>query len=93
LTLPKKKEAERIEYGQATLGLFREIKSAVETTTKKEGESCVLVTAIEKTAGKDPRTVRLHLKILEESGYGHFASGGKLFCAGGIDRKRPKGES
>jgi hypothetical protein len=93
LALSKKKEAERIQYGQATLDLFREIKSAVEKTTNKEGESCVLVTAIEKTVAKDPRTVRLYLKILAESGYGHFASKGKLFCTGGIDRKRSKGKS
>jgi hypothetical protein len=91
--LPKRKEAERMEYGHSTFDVFREVKSAVETTTKKEGESCVLVTAIEKTAGKDPRTIRLHLKILEASGYGHFASGGKLFCTGARERKRPKGKS
>jgi DNA-binding transcriptional ArsR family regulator len=78
--LTDRKVPDKKEYGESTLVLFREIKSAVDKTTGKEGESCALVTAIEKTVGKDPRTVRLHLKILEESGYGHFSSGGKLFC-------------
>ena len=47
---------------------------------EKDKAACVLVTAVEKELGKDPRTVRFHLRLLEESGYGRFVSDGKLFC-------------
>jgi len=93
LTLTDKKETGKKEYGLSTLDLFREIKFAVDRTTAQNGESCTLVTAVEKAVGKDPRTVRLHLKILEESGYGHFAAGGKLFCKSASQSKDQNPES
>jgi hypothetical protein len=86
--LPDKKTAKRPEYGKSTLDLHRDIRSAVEKIVKKDGASCVLVTNLERELGKDPRTVRFHLRLLEESGYGRFASNGKLFCV-----KSSEGES
>ena len=68
------------EYGKSTLDLHREIKSTVDKIVEKDKAACVLVTAVEKELGKDPRTVRFHLRLLEESGYGRFVSNGKLFC-------------
>jgi DNA-binding transcriptional ArsR family regulator len=86
--LSDKKTAKRQEYGKSTLDLHREIKSAVEKIAEKDEAPCVLVTVIEKELGKDPRTVRFHLRLLEESGYGRFASDGKLFCVKGSESKR-----
>ena len=86
--MPDKKTVRRPEYGKSTLNLHREVRSAVDKIMKKDGASCVLVTALERELGKDPRTVRFHLRLLEESGYGRFASNGKLFCV-----KSSEGES
>lgn len=78
--MTRKKTAKRAEYGKSTLELHREIRLAVDKLVKKDKAACILVTGIEKELGKDPRTVRFHLRLLEESGYGRFVSGGKLFC-------------
>ena len=78
----------RKEYGKSALNLHREIRSAIEKAAKKDEVSCVLVTAIEKELRKDPRTVRFHLRLMEETGYGHFAADGKLFCV-----KKGEGET
>lgn len=72
-------------YGEPTISLHREIKKAVDTLAKKNDASCVLVSAIEKKVGRDPRTVRFHLKLLEEGEYGRLTKDGKLFCS-----KRPE---
>jgi predicted transcriptional regulator len=68
------------EYGKSTLDLHRDVLSTIDKMAKKDDATCVLVRAVEKELGRDPRTVRLHLKLLEESGYGRFISNGKLFC-------------
>ncbi len=85
--MSSKHDSDRKEYGQSALNLHREIRSVVERAAKKDEVSCVLVTAIEKELRKDPRTVRFHLRLLEESGYGHFAADGKLFCVKSAERK------
>lgn len=75
------KKERRKEYGEAALALHREIKNTiVKMFNESEGVPCVLVSAVEKEVKKDPRTVRFHLKLLEEDGYGKFSKDGKLFC-------------
>lgn len=74
------KEEKKREYGEATLTLNREIKKTVDKLAEESGVSCALVSTIEKKVGKDPRTVKFHLKLLEQAEYGKFSKDGKLFC-------------
>jgi hypothetical protein len=76
----EKKMEKKREYGETSLALLREVKHAVDRQVKDTGVSCVLVSSIEKKVNRDPRTVRLQLKYLEEAEYGKFFEGGKLFC-------------
>jgi hypothetical protein len=78
--LADNKIGKKKEYGKSTLKLHREVRSTVDKMAEKDGAACVLVRAVEKELRRDPRTVRLHLRLLEESGYGRFISNGKLFC-------------
>ena len=69
------------KYGESTLSLHHKIKDAVDSLVRKNDVSCVLVSAIEKKVDKDPRTVRFHLKLLEQAEYGKLTKDGKLFCS------------
>ncbi len=68
------------KYGEATLALHRDIKSAVEKLVVGGGVPCVRVSAVEKEVRKDPRTVRFHLKLLEAAEYGKLSKDGSMFC-------------
>ncbi len=78
---------EKRRYGESTLSLNREIKRAVDVLTEQNEVSCVRVAAIEKKVNKDPRTVRFHLKLLEQAEYGRFSKDKKLFCSMRIKNK------
>lgn len=75
------------EYGDASLALLQEVKKALDKAVKGSGVSCVLVSTIEKELNKDPRTIKHHLKILEEAEYGKFSNDGKLFCPKKAEQK------
>ena len=75
-------------YGEATLELHRKIREAVEKVAGEEYVPCVLVSAVEKEVQKDPRTVKFHLQMFEEAGYGTLSKDGKMFCPA-KDRKQP----
>ena len=68
------------EYGEPTLQLHRRIRKAVDSATKSSDVSCVMVSSIGRQVGKDPRTVKFHLKLLQEAGYGKLSKDGKMFC-------------
>jgi len=50
------------------------------------------VSAIKKAVGKDPRTVKFHLKLLEEAEYGKLSGDNKLFCPKKPESKPSKTE-
>ena len=76
-----RKEQKKRTYGESTLALNREIKDTVDSLLKETDVSCTLVSAIEKKVGKDSRTVRFHLKLMEQAEYGKLSKDGKLFCS------------
>jgi predicted transcriptional regulator len=80
-------EEKKKGYGEAALELHRNVRKAVDDVTRNSDVSCVSVSAIEKEVGKDPRTVKFHLKLLEEAGYGKLSNDGKMFCP---TEKKPK---
>ena len=73
-------EKKKKGYGEATLALHRDIKNAVDRLFKEGDVPCVLVSAVEKEVQKDPRTVKFHLKLLEEAEYGTLSKDKKMFC-------------
>ena len=76
----ERKRGEEKEYGKATIALHQKIKEAIDDAVKKDSVPCVLVSSVEKEVGADPRTVKLHLKLLEQAGYGKLSKDGKMFC-------------
>lgn len=74
------KEKKEREYGKATLAIHREIRGAVDRLAEDGNLPCVLVSAVEKAVGKDKRTVKFHLELLEEANYGKLDKNGKMFC-------------
>jgi len=74
------KEERKKEYGEPTLALHRKIKHAIDRLGEKSDVPCILVSSVEKEVKKDPRTVKFHLKLLEEAGYGKLSEDRKMFC-------------
>lgn len=74
------KEDKKKKYGEATLALHRKIKETIDQLSKSSDVPCILVSSVEKEVKKDPRTVKFHLRLLEEGEYGKLSKNGKLFC-------------
>lgn len=63
------------------MALHREIKRAIDKLVEGSDVPCILVSAVEKEVRKDPRTIKFHLKLLEEAGYGRLSKDSKMFCS------------
>jgi hypothetical protein len=80
-------EQDRKKYGEPTLSLHRKIRDTVDKIVEKNRAPCVMVSSIRREVGKDPRTVRFHLKLLEAADYGSLSKDGKLFCPKKSEKK------